>query len=109
MCKHGTLGKVELCAIDLRGLTKEQHKGRAKKMGMKVNEEVVDLCVAPLVQVLNAYGIQTVASCCGHEKVRNASIRIHPRHIKLLVMKDTFTVWLDFPYQGGQNGRPKSR
>lgn len=102
MCKYGTLGKVELCEIDLRGLTEEQHEGRAKKLEMKVNEEVVDLCIAPLIQVLNAYGIQTIASCCGHGKIKVASIRIHPRHIKfkLSVLKDTFTAWLEFPYRG---------
>lgn len=107
MCKHGTLGKVELCKIDLNGLTEEQHRGRAKKLGIKVNEEVVDLCIATLVQVLNAYGIQTVASCCGHGKVKTASIRIHPKHVKLSIMKDTFTVWLEFPYPGKKESKQR--
>lgn len=28
----------------------------------------VDACIAPLVRALNAGGIRTVASCCGHGK-----------------------------------------
>ena len=102
MCRYGTLGKVELCEIDLKGLTEKQHKGRARKLGIKENEEVVDLCIAPLIQVLNAYGIQTIVSCCGHGKAKIASIRIHPKHIKLSIMKDTFTAWLEFPYRGDE-------
>jgi len=26
----------------------------------------VDKCIAPLIQMLNDYGIETVACCCGH-------------------------------------------
>ena len=28
----------------------------------------IDRCIAPLVRALNAWGIRTVASCCGHNK-----------------------------------------
>lgn len=28
----------------------------------------VDLCLAPLVKALNSCGMETVASCCGHNK-----------------------------------------
>ena len=28
----------------------------------------VDMCIASLVRALNSYGVQTVASCCGHGK-----------------------------------------
>ena len=99
MCKWGTHTKVKLCKIDLKGLTKNQHKGRAKILDMKENEELIDSCIAPLVQMLNDYGIETIASCCGHGKVKISNIRIHPKNIKLSIMKDTFTVWLEFPYK----------
>ena len=29
----------------------------------------VDPCIAPLVQVLNYGGFQTIASCCGHNRI----------------------------------------
>jgi hypothetical protein len=29
-------------------------------------EIAVDACMAPLVQILNDYGIHTVGCCCGH-------------------------------------------
>jgi hypothetical protein len=29
----------------------------------------VDKCIADIVNALNHYGIETVASCCGHNKV----------------------------------------
>jgi len=100
MCKWGTDTKVKLCEIDLNGLTREQHKERTKILGLKEDEELIDSCIAPLVQVLNDYGIETVASCCGHGKVKVSNIRIHPKNIKLSVMKNTFTAWLEFPYRG---------
>lgn len=28
----------------------------------------VDRCIAPLVQMLNDYGVRTLGSCCGHGK-----------------------------------------
>ena len=28
----------------------------------------IDACIAPLVSALNAAGVETVASCCGHGK-----------------------------------------
>jgi hypothetical protein len=28
----------------------------------------IDRCIAPLVRALNAWGIRTIASCCGHGK-----------------------------------------
>jgi len=29
-------------------------------------EVLVDACIAPLVQMLNDFGVRTVGSCCGH-------------------------------------------
>jgi len=83
MCKWGTHTKVELCEIDLSGLTREQNKLRAKKLGLSEKGELIDSCIAPLVQMLNDYGIKTVSSCCGHGKLDHSVIEIHPKYFKL--------------------------
>jgi len=82
MCKGGTYAKVELCEIDLSGLTIEQNKLRAKKLGLSEKGELIDSCIAPLAQMLNDYGIKTMASCCGHGKLSYSVIWIHPKHLK---------------------------
>lgn len=58
----------------------------------------VDSCIAPLVQVLNDYGIQTVSSCCGHGKTSHSYIRIHPKNIMIQKFNDEFSVGLQLPY-----------
>ena len=100
MCKWGTHVKVKLMEIDLKGLTVEQNKGRAEKLGMEENEELVDSCIAPLVQMLNDYGIKTISCCCGHGKVSHSYIRISSQNIELLSMGEDLTVHLKFPYLG---------
>ena len=32
----------------------------------------VDACIAPLIQILNNYGIHTVGCCCGHGKANGS-------------------------------------
>lgn len=29
----------------------------------------VDACLAPLIQVLNDYGVHTIGCCCGHDQI----------------------------------------
>ncbi len=53
MCKWGTDKKVTLC--------------KPLKYSNRVTIKV-DSCIASIVQALNDSGIQTVASCCGHNK-----------------------------------------
>ena len=55
MCKWGTDEYVTLCKP-----TPIQKRTRIK----------VDTCIAPLVQTLGDYGVEMVASCCGHGKAR---------------------------------------
>ena len=55
MCKWGTDEYVTLCKPTLI-----QGRTRIK----------VDACIAPLVQMLNDYGVEMKASCCGHGKAR---------------------------------------
>ena len=83
MCKRGKDKPVKLC--------------RPTAYSVK-NEVKVDACLQKLVQVLNDYGIETIACCCGHGKTHTSGIRIHPRHIELLPLGDSLTVHLKFPY-----------
>jgi hypothetical protein len=53
MCKWGTYKKVKLA--------------RPKPISGRT-EIFVDECISPLVQALNDAGIETEASCCGHNK-----------------------------------------
>ena len=99
MCKWGTHTKVELCKINLKGLNKKQHKGRAKILGLSEKGELIDSCIAPLVQMLNDYGIETIASCCGHGKVAKSGIRISSKNILLSQLGDDLSVGLQFPYK----------
>ena len=55
MCKWGIDEEITLCEP-----TPIQKRIRVK----------VDSCIAPLVQMLNDYGIKTISSCCGHSKDR---------------------------------------
>ena len=55
MCKWGTNTDVDICKP-----TPVQ-----KRTSVKVDE-----CIAPLVQMLNDYGVETTASCCGHGKAK---------------------------------------
>ncbi len=57
----------------------------------------IDDCIAPLVQMLNDYGIETVACCCGHGKTAKSHIRISSKNILLTKLGDDFSVHLQFP------------
>lgn len=81
MCKFGSVRNVTVLRQD--------------------NVAKVDACLAPLVYLLNQFGIKTIAGCCGHGKTKVASIRIHPKNIRLSVLDEGFTAWLEFPYPGG--------
>ena len=99
MCKWGTITEVVTCKpvkkawIQYNSTLEEFIRSRQKLIE-------VDDCIAPLVQVLNDYGIETLACCCTHGKAGVSSIKIHPRNIKLSPVNDTFVVWLEFPYPG---------
>ncbi len=51
MCKWGTDKEVTLC----------KPKEHSNRTTIKV-----DSCIASIIQALNDFGIETVASCCGH-------------------------------------------
>lgn len=60
----------------------------------------VDACIAPLVQMLNDYGIETLASCCGHGKTAKSGIRISAQNVQVIPLGEDLTIHLKFPYQG---------
>jgi len=62
----------------------------------------VDACIAPLVQMLNDYGIETIACCCGHGKQKKSHIRISSNNILLTQLGEDFSVHLRFPYKEGR-------
>lgn len=58
MCKHGTDVPLEVTIpahLSHTGETRKDVKG-------------IDACIAPIVAALNAAGIETWQSCCGHGK-----------------------------------------
>ena len=73
MCKWGTDTEVTLCEP-----TPVQGRTTIK----------VDSCIAPLVQMLNDYGIKTIASCCGHGKVEHSRIILDARSVQILPRDD---------------------
>ena len=85
MCKWGTDKEVTLI--------KPKPFSRQKKIK-------VDACIAPLVQILNDYGIETIACCCGHGKTAKSYIRISSQNISLTQLGKDFSVHLQFPYRG---------
>ena len=72
------------------------------KWGTDKEVTKVDACIAPLVQMLNDYGIETIACCCGHGKTVKSSIRISSNNILLTKLGDNFSVHLQFPYKEGR-------
>ena len=84
MCEWGQTEQVRLC--------------KPKEIS-KREEMPVDACLAPLVQMLNDYGIETIACCCGHGKTTYSRIRIHPKNIEFIRMDDVLTTHLMFPYE----------
>ena len=53
MCQSRNSTKIKLCQPNL-------HSGKT--------EVWVDKCIAPLIQMLNDYGVRTIGCCCGHGK-----------------------------------------
>ena len=84
MCEHGKHHHVSL-------IKEKLFSGR--------REIPVDACIAQLVQVLNDYGIETIACCCGHGKTAKSSIRISSKNIRLASLVDDLSIHLEFPYK----------
>lgn len=66
MCKWNTVTEVKLC------------KPREVSGRIAVS---VDSCIAPLVQALNDANIETMGSCCGHNKIEGDILLADGRRI----------------------------
>ena len=66
----------------------------------KVCIKQIDACIAPIVEALNAGGIQTYSSCCGHGK-GDGSIALSDGR-ELVVRFSTRSSYME-PVYGGSN------
>ena len=75
--------------------------GKDKKVKVIHTNKIVkvDKCLAQLIKILNQYGIETLACCCGHGKTSHSSIRINSKNIELLPLGEDLAVHLKFPYK----------
>lgn len=93
MCKWGTNKEVKLyepqATFFPKGIPKLSEKRQVQ----------VDACIASLIQMLNDYGVKTLASCCGHGKTSFSYIRISAQNIDLIPMGDEITIHLKFRYK----------
>lgn len=80
MCKWGEC--VPLLVVIPAHLS---HTGESR-----IAEKMIDRCIAPIVKALNAGGIQTIASCCGHGKTAGEIVLADGR--KLLVINSTLKI-----------------
>lgn len=76
MCKGSNLGdavEVEVTVPASQSYTKMERKAMMK----------IDKCLAPLIIILNAYGIKTTSCCCGHGKTKKSYVGISAKNIHL--------------------------
>lgn len=82
MCRWGNSVNVEVTVPARLSHTDE---ARTKVIG-------VDACIAPLVAALNAAGITTVASCCGHGHLPGNVILADDTWLTLLTREQAMAV-----------------
>lgn len=95
MCQHGDFEEITIAP--------QKHyfpKGIPGIEGAHSHRINVDRCLAPLIEMLNIYGIKTIASCCGHGKTANSGIRISAHNIDIIPLGEDLTIHLKFPYPG---------
>ncbi|MBA7711702.1 hypothetical protein ES703_120668 [subsurface metagenome] len=95
MCKWGDTVPLEVTI-----LAAGSHTGKERKA-----VRPIDKCLAPLVKMLNEYGIKTIrGSCCGHGKTKKSGIMIDPRNIHFGKIEESglMSISLKFPYPGDE-------
>ncbi len=103
MCKEGQTRSVRVYIAERYSRTGEA----------RWDDKPIDLCIAKIVEVLNANGVPTVASCCGHGK-RLGSIALEDDR-ELLIAADyemarevyravSVTGLIDDPTESGGDG-----
>ena len=93
MCKHGEDVRVRVTVpADASHTSKE-----------RVAIKKVDKCLAPLIKLLNAYGIKTTGCCCGHGKTKKSYVGVVAKNIHLGKFDNSglASINLEFPYRGG--------
>jgi len=95
MCKFGDFETITIAP--------KEHfspKDIPKIEGAASHRVNVDRCLAPLIEMLNLYGIKTIACCCGHGRSPNSSIRISAHNLDIIALGEDLTIHLKFPYSG---------
>lgn len=92
MCKKG-----HSISLKVTILAEGSHTGKEREDMKKI-----DACLAPLVKMLNEYGIKTCACCCGHGKTKKSWVMIDSRNIQFgkIEHNGLMSVSLEFPYRG---------
>ena len=100
MCKHGDFEEITIAPQ--KHYFPKENPGIAESYtpGAHSHRISVDRCLAPLIEMLNIYGIKTQACCCGHGKTAKSRIRISAQNMEIVPLKDEFTLHLLFPYPG---------
>ena len=73
------------CKVCGRGLVPVKLFKEREFSGLKTAK--VDACIAPLVQLLNDYGVHTVNCCCGHGTRKGEIIFIQDNKRQILRLK----------------------
>ena len=99
MCKHGDFEEITINPQN--NVSKGNPEiARSHSPGAHSHRINVDRCLAPLIEMLNIYGIKTLACCCGHGKTAKSGIRISAQNIEILPLEEELTLHITFPYPG---------
>ena len=100
MCKHGDFEEIIIAPKMNNSPVGVPELEKSHSAGAHSHRVSVDRCLAPLIEMLNIYGIKTLACCCGHGKSAKSGIRISARNIEFHPLEEDVTVHLTFPYPG---------
>jgi len=92
VCKHGDEVPLKVTILAEASYTGEERE----------DIKPIDKCLAPLVKMLNRYGIKTCACCCGHGRTKKSWVMIDSRNIHFgkIEHNGLMSVSLEFPYKG---------
>ena len=95
MCKGSNMG--DAVEVEVIVPADVSHTGKERIAVRKI-----DKCLAPLIIILNAYGIKTTSCCCGHGKTKKSYIGISAKNIHLGKIEGSglASINLEFPYRG---------
>lgn len=100
MCEHGDFEDIIIASQNNNTPVGIPETAVAHTAGAHSHRVSVDRCLAPLIEMLNIYGIKTLSCCCGHGKTAKSGIRISAQNIEILPLKEELTLHLTFPYPG---------